>query len=169
MNDRRLPLRLLFVCTHNRCRSILAEAIANHFGEGRIEAASAGSEPAGAIDPDTLQFLKLHHIPLTGLESKSLTAVKDFNPDFVITLCDQAAAEPCPVSTGACQRIHWGLTDPSRIGQDLGTVRNEVYSHLIGVLKIRAIKLRNWVDEGMSREDIHRHLQSIADRYREQS
>ena len=64
-------MKLLFICTHNRCRSILAEAITNHIAQGRLRAYSAGSQPAGEIHPQTLQALQRRHIPITGLQSQS--------------------------------------------------------------------------------------------------
>ena len=106
-------MKILFICTHNRCRSILAEAIANHCSEGLIEAASAGSEPAGEIHPMTLKALEFHNIPTDGLYSKSWEEMEDFEPDFVITVCDSAANESCPVWFGKSLRAHWSLKDPS--------------------------------------------------------
>lgn len=108
-------MKILFICTHNRCRSILAEAIANHCSEGLIEAASAGSEPAGEVHPMTLKALEFHHIPVKGLYSKSWDEMEDFEPDFVITVCDNAASEVCPVWFGKSLRAHWNLKDPSTV------------------------------------------------------
>jgi len=108
-------MKILFICTHNRCRSILAEAIANHFSGGLIEAASAGSEPAGEIHPMTLKALDSYNIPATGLYSKSWDDLEDFEPDFVITVCNNAANETCPVWFGKSLRAHWNLEDPSII------------------------------------------------------
>jgi arsenate reductase len=109
-----MPLKLLFICTHNRCRSILAEAIANHFFHGQIEAQSAGSQPAGEVHPLTLRYLHEAGIPTTGLASKSWDELEAFAPDIVITVCDSAAGESCPVWFGKSRRLHWGLPDPSR-------------------------------------------------------
>lgn len=108
-------MKILFICTHNRCRSILAEAIANHLGKGVIEAASAGSAPAGEIHPMTLKALHFHNIPADGLYSKSWDDVEDFEPDFVITVCNSAASEVCPVWFGKSLRAHWNLQDPSTV------------------------------------------------------
>ncbi len=91
------PLRILFICTHNRCRSILAEAVANHYGAGLIQAQSAGSSPAGHIHPATLRALERHDIATTGLHSKSWADFEDAEIDLVITVCDQAAREKCPL------------------------------------------------------------------------
>ncbi len=109
------PMKILFICTHNRCRSILAEAIANHCSKGLIEAASAGSEPAGEIHSMTLKALEFYNIPATGLRSKSWDEMEDFEPDFVITVCNNAASEVCPVWFGKSLRAHWNLKDPSTV------------------------------------------------------
>lgn len=107
-------LTLLFICTHNRCRSILCEALARHLGRGRIAAFSAGSLPAGHVHPETLQYLKLRGVPIEGLHSQSWDDVAYLSPDAVITVCDSAAGEQCPLWFGQVVKVHWGLQDPSR-------------------------------------------------------
>jgi arsenate reductase len=106
-------VKLLFVCTHNACRSILAEVIARELGGDRIEAASAGSSPAGQLHPLTLQYLNRHGYSIDGLGSKGFDDVVSFSPDVVITVCDRAASESCPVWLGDAVKVHWGLPDPS--------------------------------------------------------
>ncbi|ABC27416.1 Protein-tyrosine-phosphatase [Hahella chejuensis KCTC 2396] len=107
-------MKLLFLCTHNACRSILAESLARQIGAGLWSVASAGSSPAGRIHPDTLAALTERGLPTEGLHSKSWNEVKDFHPDVVITVCDQAAGESCPVWFGQAAKLHWGLPDPSK-------------------------------------------------------
>ncbi len=107
-------MKLLFICTHNRCRSILAEAITNHLSDGSLLAKSAGSQPAGAVHPLTLQYLAAAGIATEGLRSQSWDELEDFAPDVVITVCDSAAGETCPVWFGKSVKVHWGLPDPSR-------------------------------------------------------
>lgn len=109
-------LRLLFVCTHNRCRSILCEAIARQRGAGRIAAWSAGSQPADAVHPATLLHLAARAIDTTDLRSQSWDEFETLQPDAVITVCDSAAGEQCPLWMGSATRVHWGLPDPSRSG-----------------------------------------------------
>ena len=106
--------RILFICTHNRCRSILAQAITNHINDKRIIAESAGAEPAGQIHPLTLKNLEQRNISTADLHSKSWDTLSAFTPEIVITVCDQAANESCPVWLGNAQKVHWGLPDPSR-------------------------------------------------------
>ncbi|MEK9656599.1 MAG: arsenate reductase ArsC [Halieaceae bacterium] len=108
-------MRLLFICTHNRCRSILCEAIAQQRGAGVLQAASAGSAPVAAVHPLTLRFLKARGYETQGLVSQSWEDLQSFAPDKVVTVCDGAAGEACPVWMGEVEKIHWGLPDPSRV------------------------------------------------------
>jgi len=106
-------LKLLFVCTHNACRSILAEVITRQLLGDQVTVRSAGSNPAGRIHPLTLHFLEQRGYNTTGLASESFDDVRDFDPDIVITVCDRAAAEACPAWLRPAARVHWGLPDPS--------------------------------------------------------
>lgn len=106
--------KLLFVCTHNACRSVLAEVTANRLGEGRLQAASAGSQPAGRIHPLTVEYLQGKGINTDALKSQSWDDFADYQPDVVITVCDSAAGETCPLWMGEAAKAHWGLPDPSR-------------------------------------------------------
>jgi len=107
-------MKLLFLCTHNACRSVLAESIARQLGQGLWTVASAGSHPAGKVHPDALSMLTQKNFPIEGLYSKSWDEVSDFRPDAVITVCDQAAGESCPVWFGKAIKAHWGLPDPTK-------------------------------------------------------
>lgn len=108
-------MKLLFICTHNRCRSILCEAITNHLAQGRISAYSAGSQPAGEVHPLSLRYLQARGIDTAGLQSQSWDAFEALQPDAVITVCDQAANEACPLWLGDNVKVHWGLPDPSKL------------------------------------------------------
>lgn len=107
-------LTLLFVCTHNRCRSVLCEALARHLSQGRIAAFSAGSQPSGIVHPETLHHLQKRGIDTSGLLSESWDAHENLSPNVVITVCDSAAGEQCPLWLGKSVKVHWGLPDPSR-------------------------------------------------------
>ena len=108
--------RVLFLCTHNSARSILAEALATHLGQGRLQGYSAGSQPSGTVNPHALATLDRLGCRIDGLRSKSWTEFTgpDAVPmDLVITVCDNAAHEICPVWPGTPVPTHWGCPDPS--------------------------------------------------------
>ena len=116
-------MKLLFICTHNRCRSILSEAITNQRAWGILTAASAGSAPVDAVHPLTLRFLQERGYDTAGLASQSWADLEAFEPDRVITVCDTAAGEACPLWMSDVEKVHWGLPDPSRVNGDDETVR----------------------------------------------
>ena len=103
--------RVLFLCTGNSCRSQMAEVILNQIGQGRFDAVSAGSKPAGYVHPLALRLFKDLNLPADGLRSKSMEEFKDRTFDAVITVCDRAK-ESCPVWPGA-EMIHWSFPDPA--------------------------------------------------------
>ena len=136
-------MKLLFICTHNRCRSILCEAIASQRGAGFLEAASAGSAPVDEVHPLTLRYLEERGYQTAGLRSQSWHDLEGFEPDRVITVCDSAAGETCPLWMGEVEKHHWGLPDPSRVEGDDEVIR----SAFMAVIDRIENKVDEWVRE----------------------
>lgn len=108
-------MKVLYICTHNRCRSILSEAITNHVAGDTMQAKSAGSQPVGEVHPLSIKYLQEAGISVDGLQSQSWDEFENFAPDLVVTVCDSAAGESCPVWFGKSVKVHWGLSDPSKL------------------------------------------------------
>jgi protein-tyrosine-phosphatase len=117
---------VLFLCTGNSARSIIAEAILNRAGRGKFRAFSAGSQPKGNVHPYTLDLLRKLHFDVSGMRSKSwLEFAQPGSPklDFVFTVCDNAAGETCPIWPGQPMTAHWGVPDPAAAAGTKAEVR----------------------------------------------
>jgi arsenate reductase (thioredoxin) len=123
----REPFNVLFLCTSNSARSIMAEAILNSLGKNKFRAFSAGSRPSGAVNPLALELLEKNRLPTEGLHSKDWNEFSSQGAPFMhfmFTVCDQAAAETCPVWPGQPMTAHWGIRDPAAVTGTEETKRN---------------------------------------------
>ena len=133
---------VLFLCTGNSARSIMAEAILERVGAGRFRAFSAGSHPAGSVNPHALDLLKRRNHDVSKLRSKDWSEFEGADApamDFVITVCDRAAREACPVWPGQTVTAHWGFPDPADAKGSQAQIRlafADVYRELVNRLEI---------------------------------
>jgi arsenate reductase (thioredoxin) len=132
----KLPFNVLFLCTGNSARSIMAEAILNKAGIGKFRAYSAGSDPKGQIHPETIQLLRNLHYYTSHFRSKSWREFADPSApllDFIFTVCDNAAGETCPIWPGQPVTAHWGVPDPAEAkgnAAEIALAFKEVYRML---------------------------------------
>lgn len=154
------PLKLLFLCTHNACRSILAEAICRQLAADNVIVESAGSNPSGKVFAQTLEKLTQHGYNTDGLFSKSWDALIDYQPDIVITVCDQAAGESCPVWFGKAVKGHWGLTDASKVKDPIE--RDQTFDGLISLLASRINALLQILPARLSATELSAEIKRIG-------
>lgn len=158
------PCRVLFICTGNSARSILSEATLNHLGVGRFEAYSAGSKPTGQVNPHALEQLGAAGIATDGLSSKSWDRFvgEDAPPlDIVVTVCDSAANEPCPVLFGDFVRTHWGLPDPAAATGSSAAI-HDAFRQAHRLITYRLMALLNLPVETMSADELKQALDRIG-------
>ncbi|WP_100643786.1 arsenate reductase ArsC [Alteromonas facilis] len=154
-------MKILYICTHNRCRSILSEAITNQKANGYITARSAGSQPAGEVHPLSLKFLKLAGYVTDGLKSQSWDEFEDFDPDVVVTVCDSAAAETCPVWFGKSVQVHWGLSDPSKVEGSEDAVAT-AFKACIAEIELRVTQLSEVAMQALPANEMRQALLSLG-------
>ena len=158
------PYNLLFLCTGNSARSIMAEAMANHLGKGRFHAYSAGSHPRGRVHPIALQILQDAGLPTATLRSKPWDefAAADAPPmDLIITVCDKAAGEACPVWPGHPVTAHWGVEDPAAIAGSPEQVRH-AFAHALHLLQHRITLLLALKPEALDRLALETRVREIG-------
>jgi len=158
------PRQVLFLCTGNSARSIMAEALLNYWGRGRFEAFSAGSHPKGEVHPLALAVLRRHHIPADNLHSKSwdeFAGAGIVTLDFVFTVCDNAAAEVCPVWPGQPMTAHWGIHDPAAVDGPLD-VRERAFMRTFRELDARLKLFTNLRLDALNRLSLQRQLDDIG-------
>jgi protein-tyrosine-phosphatase len=159
---------VLFLCTGNSARSILAEAALNHLsrGDGRFRAFSAGSHPKGQVHPLALEVLKQNHIPTDGLRSKSWDEFE--RPDapplhFVVTVCDNAAAEVCPIWPGHPSTAHWGIPDPAAV-EGTEDEKRKAFADALTVMKRRIDLFASLPLDKLNKLALQEQLKEIGDR-----
>lgn len=156
--------KVLFLCTANSARSILAESLINHWGQGRFQGFSAGSFPRGEVHPYALDLLRSLNMPVAGLRSKSWD---EFTPpgvapmDFVFTVCDQAAAEVCPVWPGNPVTAHWGVPDPAA-NEGSEAMQRAAFRETFRVLENRIKIFCNLRPEAIDKMSLQREAENIG-------
>lgn len=158
------PYNVLFLCTGNSARSIMAEVILNHLGKGRFRAYSAGSHPAGAVNPLAIETMRTAGLPTERLRSKSWEefAIADAPPmDFILTVCDNAAGEACPLWPGKPTTAHWGVPDPAAVrGPDQD--KRAAFREAAGVLRRRIELLISLPLDKLDRLSIQARLRELG-------
>jgi arsenate reductase len=117
--------KILVLCTGNSCRSIMAEGLINHFGKENFQAFSAGSNPAGYVHPMSIKTLEKSGIFKSDYKIQSWDDFSDIDFDLVITVCDNAAGEACPVYLSSAPKVHWGVEDPAKFEGSEEEIENE--------------------------------------------
>jgi protein-tyrosine-phosphatase len=158
------PLNVLFLCTGNSARSIMAECILNREGRGKFHAFSAGSQPLGHVQPMALNLLRRMNYDVSQLRSKpwdEFAAADAPKLDFVFTVCDDAANEVCPIWPGQPMTAHWGLPDPAKAhGTD--AERAFAFDDCFRMLNQRISIFVNLPIESLSKLSLQRHLDEIG-------
>ncbi len=167
MTERRF--NVLFLCTGNSARSIIAEALLNYWGKGRFLAFSAGSHPKGHVHPLALDVLRRARVPVDDPRSKSWDefATPDAPPlDFVFTVCDNAAQEVCPIWPGQPMTAHWGIADPAAV-EGTDEEKERAFSRALRELDARLKIFTSLRLEALDRLSLQRQLDEIGQMRRE--
>lgn len=158
------PWNILILGTGNSARSILAEALLNALGIGRVRAYSAGSRPTGRVNFYVLELLEAEGLDTAGLRSKGwdeFAATQAPEPDLVITVCEGAAGEACPVWPGQPLIAHWGVADPAAAGGSEEDIRR-AFMHVYALLAERILMFLSLSFEEMERAELQKHLAEIG-------
>ncbi|MBC2658504.1 arsenate reductase ArsC [Pseudomonas sp. MSSRFD41] len=154
-------MRVLFMCTANSCRSILSEALFNHLAPTGFEAVSSGSFPKGQVLPRSLTTLQQAGISTAGLRSKGNDDFAGNPPDIVITVCDKAAGEACPVYFGPAVKSHWGLEDPSDVVGDETSIE-AAFRNTLARIELRCKAFFALPFDTLDRDALKRELDRIG-------
>ena len=160
MKDK-IKTKVLVLCTGNSCRSIMFEAVMNHYAANKFEGFSAGSFPAGYVHPVAIKTLENHQISTTGLRSKSWDEFKDQPFDLIITVCNNAAGESCPLFLGNFIKVHLGVEDPAKFTGSFDKIAAE-FERVFLIIEKRTKALITLDFENMSKENLILELNKIA-------
>lgn len=155
-------MRILFMCTANSCRSILSEAMFNHLAPQGFKAVSSGSFPKGQVLPRSLSTLQQAGISIDGLRSKGNDAFEGNPPDIVITVCDKAAGESCPVYFGPALKSHWGLEDPSDVSGNEAAI-DAAFRATLALIEQRCRAFLELPLNTLSRDELKTELDRIGE------
>ncbi len=152
---------ILVLCTGNSCRSILGEELINHLAADQFKAYSAGSFPVGKVNENALQTLADHSLPTDGYRSQSWDEFENIKIDIVITVCDNAAGETCPVFLGDAIRAHWGLPDPAHVTGTDETIK-AAFESTYQALESRITKMLALDHQTLSKQQLTEQLNEIG-------
>lgn len=153
-------LNILVLCTGNSCRSVMAEGLLNHYGKSRFKAFSAGSHPSGFVHPMSLATLKTNGISAEGFRSKSWDEFTGQPLDIVITVCDNAAGEVCPLFMGAPVKAHWGVPDPAHFKGTEAEISAE-FQRIFNMLAVR-VKALVALPDNLDKQTLTAKLKEIS-------
>jgi arsenate reductase len=160
-------MKVLFMCTHNSCRSILSEALFNALAPAGFSACSSGSFPSGRVNPLTFRTLARAGIEIEGLRSKSSNEFEQDPPAIVITVCDKAAGEACPVYFGNALRAHWGLEDPSQLSKHNHQLSDaeidQAFDNTLAIIRQRLLAFFALPFESLDAQQLHDELKRIGE------
>jgi arsenate reductase (thioredoxin) len=163
-NSKQSPYNVLFLCTGNSARSILAEAVIDRLGQGRFKGFSAGSHPTGRVNPYALDLLRSLNHPTEGLESKSwevFAGPEAPQMDFIITVCDNAAGEVCPVWPGRPIAAHWPFRDPAAV-EGSEAEKRQAFAEVYGQIRNRVDIFVNLPMAALDRLSLHKRITEMG-------
>lgn len=164
-----LPIKILFLCTGNSCRSIIAESLANQLGAGHLVAYSAGSFPTGKVNDNAVAVLQKNNIDVGQPSSQSWDEYQDVDLDVVITVCAAAAGESCPIWLGNTEKAHWGVADPAHVTgskEDIAKAFEQTYREMkqrIDALIALPLTLLNPAELTQALADIQKQFANTAE------
>lgn len=152
---------ILFLCTGNSCRSIMAEGLMKHYGKDKFNSFSAGSNPTGQVHPMSLKTLEKNGIEIDGLYSKSWDDISCTNIDIIITVCDDAAGESCPIFLNKAIKVHLGVFDPAKFSGNSEEIEQE-FQKIYEIIERRVKAILEIDIENISNTQLQNKLQNLV-------